>query len=147
MAQVMDLFKVTLIILALYSTCITILTYSLPADMTDRISSFNNLDSSFSTENIAEEIQGSIQSQTSIPVVDLGALVFYSGNILIDLLLNFAFAIPQIIGLLLYGLFSLIGIDTNIQNTIQIFASVIILVVYFVALIQLLTGVRSGRIV
>jgi hypothetical protein len=130
-----------------YSTAINILVYSMPDDTLVYASSFSDFTGDVDLNNIAEEVQGSVESQTNIPVIDIGALVFYSGNILIDLILNFAFALPEMVGLILTGLFMLINVDTGISNILQLFANVVIMVMYFIGIIELLTNVRSGRVV
>lgn len=143
----MDLFKSILLVMMFYSICITGITYALPDDAKVFIDPFSDVGQSIDLESISSEVQSSIQSQTNIPVIELGALVFYSGNIIIDLLLNFAFAIPEMIGLLINGIMLLFNIDSYLFAIAQIFSSVVVTVFYFIAIIQLLTGIRSGRLV
>jgi hypothetical protein len=147
MANVMEYFKVVIIIMLFYSFSITILTYSLPNDALVYVTGFSDLSSSFDLETIGGDVQSSLESQTDIPVIELGALVFYSSNIILDLLLNFAFAIPQMFGLLINGLSLMLNIDSYLFVVVQLFASVTMVVLYFIGLIQLMTGIRSGRIV
>jgi len=63
------------------------------------------------------------------------------------LLMNFVFALPEMIGMFLNGICMLFQFDSFIWQQIQVFFSVLILVMYFIGLIQLLTGIRSGRLV
>lgn len=143
----LEWFKITIVMMLFFSTSINIIVYTLPDDTKIYATGFSAFSGDVDLNNIAQEVQGSVESQTNIPVIDIGALVFYSGNILIDLILNFAFALPEMIGLLLTGLFMIINIDTQISNLIQLFASVAIMVLYFIGVIELLTNVRSGRVV
>lgn len=147
MAEVIDAFKVIITVMLFYSVCITLLTYAMPDESLHYVTSFSDVAEDIDLEATSTQVQDSLTQQTSIPVVELGAMVFYSGNIIIDLLLNFAFAIPQMLTLFIYGIFTLINVDSNIYLVIQVFASVAILVWYIISLIQLLTSVRSGRIV
>lgn len=147
MANIMSFFKIMITMQLFYAFAITLLAYSVPADAQSYVTSFSDLAEDISLENVSSEVQSSFESQTNIPLIELGALVFYSGNILIDLMLNFAFAIPQMLTLLLSGLLSIFGLDMFIFATMQLFLSVTVMVLYFMALIQLLTGVRSGRLV
>lgn len=140
-------FKITLIMMLFYSISITMLTYSMPDDTLNYVTGFSDLAGDIDLEDVSGEVQGSVEQQTDLPIVELGALVFYSGNILIDLLLNFAFAIPEMIALIFTGLMMLLNIDTTIVASIQLFFSVAIIVIYFISIIQLLTGIRSGRVV
>lgn len=140
-------FKTIIVIMLFYSFAITLLTYSLPAESRHYVSSFSDVANEINLENTSTQIRDSVQAQTNIPVVELGALVFYSGNILVDLLLNFAFAIPEMIGLLINGIMLLLNIDSYIFAIVEIFSAVVVTVLYFIGLIQLLTSVRSGRMV
>lgn len=148
MAQsTMDYFKTIIYIMLFYSFSISLFTYSLPAEDLNYVSSFSDLGASIDLESVSSEVQGSVESQTDLPVLDVGALVFYSGNFLIDLLLNFAYAIPQMIALLITGLMMLLSLDTYIVNYLQFFLMVTISVMYMLGIIQLLTGIRSGRLI
>lgn len=147
MANGLDIFKATLILQLFYSFAITTLVYSLAGQGIIITQGFTDVGEQISLANTSTEIQDSLTTQTSIPIVDVGALVLYSGNILIDLLANFLFAVPQMITLLINGLMYLIGIDTYITNQIQVFTSVIVSAMYMIGLIQLLTTIRSGRVI
>lgn len=145
--NIMDLFKVIILVQLFYAVCITGLTYSLPSDTLNYVTSFSDVGQTIDLDTVSEDVRDSLESQTNIGVIELGALVFYSGNILIDLLLNFAFALPQMFGLIIHGITILFNLDPIIFALVQLFASVTILVLYFISLIQLLTGIRSGRVV
>lgn len=147
LGEVIDSFKVIITVMLFYSVAITLITYAMPVETLDYVTSFSDVANTIDLNGTSALVQDSLTRQTSIPVVELGAMVFYSGNIIIDLLLNFAFAIPQMISLFIYGIFELINVDTEINAIIQIFASVAVLVWYIISLIQLLTSVRSGRVV
>lgn len=147
MSNIMDYFKVVIIIMLFYSFGITILSYALPSDSLTYVTGFSDLGESFDLETVGGDVQSSLESQTDIPVIELGALVFYSSNIILDLLLNFAFAIPQMFGLLINGISLLFNVDSQLFVVVQLFTSVTMIVLYFVGLIQLMTGIRSGRVV
>lgn len=145
--DMMQLLKVVIVMQLFFSFGITALAYAIPGDAKNYVQIFTSAGNSSNLQDTATKVQDSLQSQTNIPVIELGALVFYSGNILIDFLLNFAFAIPEMIGLLINGFMLLFGIDSYLFALIQLFSSVVIIVMYFVGLIQLLTGIRSGRVI
>jgi len=96
-------------------------------------------------ENISKKIETTTQSTTNIPLVEVGALVFYSGNIILDLLLNFFFAIPIMLGLLTEGICLLFNLDGAFVNIIQVFVSVVVGTMYMVGLLQFITSMRSGQ--
>lgn len=145
--DIMQLFKIIILVQLFYAFCITGLTHALPADSLNYVTSFSDVGRTIDLDTVSDDVQESLESQTNIGVIELGALVFYSGNILIDLLLNFAFAMPQMFGLLVHGFTMLFNLDPIIFALVELFTAVAIMVLYFIALIQLLTGIRSGRIV
>ena len=143
MSNIMDGFKVTLLVMAFYSVAITIIAYSLPTDSKDFISTYELVN--FKYQDMGDKMQNSLSKQTNVPIIDLGALVFFSGNILIDLLVNFLYAIPQMIGLLIKIFTTIFNVDGGLIIIVQTFSSVIITALYVVGLIQLLAGIRSGQ--
>lgn len=146
MAEIVDVFKTAIVVMAFYSMAITLLTYAMPVGALSFVTGFSTSDS-FSLESISGLTEGAIADQTNIPVIEIGALVFYSGNILIDLLLNFVTALPQMVTMLLNGLLLLINVETDIVYVVEIFATTVLFSLYIIGLIQLLTGIRSGRVV
>lgn len=145
--QMMSYFKIIIIIMLFYAVSITLLEHVIPVDAITMVTPFTNVGEGVDLNATSNKVQDSLTRQTSLPLVDMGALVFYSGNILLDLLLNFVFAIPQMVGLLINGLCLLLNLPDFISTTIQIFSSVIMVVIYLISLIQLITNVRSGRLV
>lgn len=143
----MDYFKFILITMLFYSFAITAITYSIPEDAKNYVDSFSDISSNFNFQEVGTKVQDSLETQTKIPLLDVGALVFYSGNIILDLLLNFAFAIPEMIGILVQGILFIFNIDTSIVAYIELFAAAIVLILYVIGLIQLVTGIRSGRVI
>ena len=63
----------------------------------------------------------------------------------LDLLLNFAFAIPEMIGMLINGIQRLLNIDGYLFAAVELFFSVLMVALYFIGIVQLLGGMRSGR--
>jgi hypothetical protein len=148
MVDMINMLKIVLVMTLFYSFCITGFVYYLPNDAKAVVSIIGNSSNPTDFNSVSTEVHSTLTRQSSIPLIDIGALVFYSGNIVLDLLLNFAFAIPQMITFLIIALFSLVGgIPSYIQSLIQIFVSVAIGVWYVVSLIQLVTNIRSGRVV
>lgn len=144
------LFGVFLIVSAFYSVGLNMLTYSL--DDVQRISyvdSLNDLNSNYDVSSVSSELQENIERQTGLPIVDVGALVFYSGNIMIDLLLNFLYAIPSMITTLINGVALLFGgrIDAVILAQLLLFQSVVITALYILGTLKLVLSLRSGRVI
>lgn len=147
MSNIMGLFKVMIIVQLFYAFAITILLYATPINAQPYASQYQGITEQIDLETVGEEVEASLQRQTNIQMIEVGALVFYSGNILIDLILNFLFAIPQMIGMMLNGISQLLAIDNVMWVTVELFAMVAVTAWYLIGVIQLLVGVRSGRIV
>lgn len=147
MGSTMNAFKGIILAQLFFSFAITIMAYATPAGALVYVDSFTGLAEDISLNSTATDIQDSLEQQTNIPVVEVGALIFYSGNILLDLLLNFTFAVPEMIGLILHGIVQLVSIDTYIWAVVQMFATVATLALYLIGLIEMLTSVRSGRVI
>jgi hypothetical protein len=93
--------------------------------------------------SIANQIQASTNSQINIPLVDLGSLVFYSGNIFLDLMINFFAALPGMFNLLIDGFCLLFQVPAFFAVTIKLTIYVVLTVTYFIALMSFLLTVRS----
>ena len=145
--SIVDGFKVLIIVMAFYSLCITVVTYAIPTAAQHQILPYSELSNDMDIENVNSEIQDTLTRQTDMSVLEVGALVFYSGNILVDLLLNFVYAVPQMLGLIVHGITTLLNLDTYLFAYVEGFAFVVMTALYIIGIIQLLTGVRSGRII
>lgn len=141
--------KITLIVMAFYSFCITAVSYALPPDAlaSHYTTVFSDATTDYNMEDMSSKVSEGLTRQTNIPIIEMGALVFYSGNILIDLILNFAYAIPEMVGLLINGIQLLFSIDSHIFAMVEVFFAVIFTVLYVIGIIELLVGIRSGRVV
>lgn len=144
--NIMRLFFTIIVVQLFFSFAVTIFCNYLPDEAKNRVSSFSDLANDIDLTEVSGEVQGALERQTNIPVIEIGALVFYSGNILLDLLLNFAFAIPEMIGLVVYGIQSLLQLPSYIIVMTELFSGVVVIALYFMSLIQLITGLRSGRL-
>jgi hypothetical protein len=142
--ETMEYFKTIVTIMLFYSFCINVITYAMPSDALQYVTSFSDLGNSITTSDITGEIEDSLSQQTNIPVIDVGSLVFYSGNFLLDLLLNFMFAIPEMIGLLVTAFCMLVNLDTSLAAYVSIFAAAITSALYLIGAIQFILGIRSG---
>lgn len=143
--KIVGLFITIILVQLFYAISITALIEFAPPPSLNYITSFSDLADTINLDSVSDEFEQSIDNQLDIPVVEIGALVFHSGNILIDLLLNFFFAIPEMASLLLQGLSMLFAFNPIIIGLMQRFFYIAVIIMYVIGLIQLLTGVRSGR--
>lgn len=140
----MNLFKVLIVVQLFYAFCMTALLYAIPTDASTYVTRFSDVTEVINLKEVGSQVEDSLQSQTSMPVVELGALVFYSGNLILDLLLNFIFAIPQMLGLIVAGLTSIFALDIRVFVVVELFGSVVVIVMYVMGLIELISSLRAG---
>jgi len=144
------LFTFLVILQLFYSFGVTTLTYALaPFGLTTlavTIQPFQN--QTEDTSAIASRIQSTTQSTINVPLVDLAFLVVYTGNIFIDLVLNFFTALPGMFNLLVDGLCLLFNVDAYYAVTIKLFIFVFLTITYFISIIAFILSLRSrGSIV
>jgi hypothetical protein len=140
----LDDFKGIIIMMAFYSFCITGFTYFLPSESLQYIDVFSSLShTNLDLQQLQTKVQSSLSSQTSLPLIDLGALIFYSGNILLDLLLNFLFAVPEMIGLILTGLTHMFSLPYQVVWLTQVFTMALMVILYIISLITMLVNLRG----
>lgn len=147
MVAIQDKFQIVIMVMLFYSAAISLISYSVPADSLTYINTFTGATDDINLNTVSQDVQASMQKQTDIPVIELGSLIFYSGNILIDFIMNFVFALPEMFGLLIHGLTMLVNIDPYIYVVAQLFATVALVTFYLVELMQLLVGIRSSRVI
>lgn len=140
---VMQTFFAVLGVMMFYSFAITTVSYAMPEGQREFVTAFSGVSASYSLETISSDVQQSIQKQTNIPIIDLGALIFYSSNFIVDLLMNFLFALPQMLTLVVTGFLMLFNVDTGIANLLQLYLSAVMVVTYILSIITMLLGARS----
>lgn len=147
MVKKLDWFGDILIIQIIFAFAVTGIVYVLPTDAVNYVSDFQT-DHSVDLESVTGEMQSSVDNQMNLPMIDLGALVFYSGNILIDLILRMLFAIPEMLSIIVGGIFTFIGVDAYIVAQMQLVIWACVSVYYVIWIIDLLMSIRSrGSIV
>jgi len=139
----MSPFKLIIIVMLFYSFGITMFTYALAGrDTQGLMAPFEQ--GVVSMDSVSAKVQASMGSMLGVPLLaQFGALMLFSGNILIDLLLNFVFAIPQMMMILISGIMVIFSIDAFISAQIQILIYVSMMALQFVSLMQMLTNLRS----
>ena len=147
MPNVMDYFKVMLVIQLFFSVAITGIAYTIPEPAKLQLSDYISLSQKMDMQKMNTDINGIVTQQKNVPIIEIGALLFYSGNILLDFFLNFAFAIPEMIGLITSAIFNIINFDSGLQTIIIMFIEIAFAVIYVLTLIQMVTGIRSGSMV
>jgi len=145
MSSIYSTFVIIILVQLFYSVAVSLYSYA-----------FNKMGVTINQEFVAEtqnltsvssKIESSLKLQTNIPIVDLGALLFYSGNLLIDMMLNFFFAIPSMATILIHFLGLMLNLDAHIVTMLKLVVFGFISVWYFLQIILFLVSLRSGRII
>lgn len=136
--------KVVLLMMLFYSSAITVYIHSVPTALAGQLTDYGQIVGWENPETLAAEMQNTVTKQTKIPIVDIGTLALYSGNVFVDFLLNFITAIPQMISFMFNILFNLVHVPYQVGNIIQVMLTVATMVGFFLYLIDALLSFRSG---
>jgi len=141
-------FMTIIIVSAFYSLFITTSLYSLESAPVNIgiIISFQDNGANIDYGETSLEFQNALNTQKSFGGADLAALALFSGNIMLDLAANFLFAFPNMISLLVTGVFMLVPVNGFLQNEIVLWIKAIISIVSAIFLLQFLLGVRTQSI-
>lgn len=137
--------KAMLFMMIFYSVCVTLIAYMLPQFTQPYTSNFMSQGVNTNINEITSSVDLSVRGQTQLPLVDLGALLFYSGNLFIDLAVNFVTALPQMVVLAINIVMSIISPDAVFSQQIKLGIQSLLFVAYMFSLIGLLLNLRSGR--
>lgn len=138
-----DYFKLIIIVQIFFGVCITMVSYAMPSDSFDYVQlveSGNEMD----LVETGDMITTAANRQTNIPILDMGALIFYSGNIVLDMILNSVFAIPSMVTTLVSVFVIFFPIDAILQAYIGIAIFLIIGAIYIISILAFIVNLRGG---
>lgn len=130
-------------IMLFYSVAITLIAYSIPPHLLQPVELFQGSGVVVDIDSTTEKLENVVDRQLNVPLFDLGALAFYSGNLVVDLFLNFITAIPQLAQIVLSVLFIFIQVDVGIQSIIKLFVGGAIMTTLTLMVISLILRIRS----
>jgi hypothetical protein len=140
-----DFFMTSIKLQLFYSLGITLLVYALASSGQDLhyLVVFN--DSSVKTDinTMTQKIQSNFTSQTKFGIIDMAALVLYSGNMFLDLILNFFTAIPSMFSIIVNGILGLIPLEVNLKSTILTYIYGVVSVIYIISVVLFLLSFRN----
>jgi len=138
-------FITIVIVSAFYSLFITTAVYSLDDSPVNLgiIISFQDGGVNLDYGETSQEFQSAINTQKSFGGADLAALALFSGNIILDLAANFIFAFPNMVSLLVTGIFMLVPVNGVLQNEVVLWIKAIISIISAIFLLQFLLGART----
>lgn len=137
---------ISVVLMSLFwSFSITTIVYALqqnPVQDINFIVEFQNADLP-SYQETGQDFQTNLQSQKQFGIVDAGALALFSGNLLLDLTLNFFFAVPNMFYLFFSGIFAFLHINVFLQKEIILWVQIVLSVISTIFLFQFLLGART----
>lgn len=98
---------------------------------------------SSSMPEITQKTESMYKGVVGIPLIDLGGLIFYTGNIIVDFLMNFVTAIPSVVTLLIDVFFRFFPIQTQIASTFKLGIYTILSAIIVINLVIILLRIRS----
>lgn len=140
-----DYLKALIIMMAFWSFCITLFAYYIPDAAKPFVSVY--LDSGTDINGVGENINATLQDQINLPILDVGALVYYSSNFIVDLLINFIFALPQMITLLFNTLLVFAPMSLYLDSQIRLFIQSLFSVLYVLGLLAFLSNYRAEGVI
>lgn len=139
-----EYFKFIIIVQLFFGMSVTMIAYAMPTD-TQNFVSVIQPGHPIDLSSVSQNIQESAERQMDMPILEMGALVFYSGNVMVDMVLNTIFAIPEMITIVTNIIINFLPIDPVIQGTLQIFMWAVISALYIIGILSFVMDVRSGR--
>ena len=107
----LDFFVYVLMVQLFWSFAVTMLIYAVPLQYSVAVTLFTTDPTASTLTTISPSVQTNIENQLSLQLIDIATLIYYSGNLIIDLILNFLGAVPQMFNLLIQALSIFVPID------------------------------------
>jgi hypothetical protein len=147
--KLIEFFKVIIVVQLFFAVSVELITWSfaeenLPLTYIEELEDIKDV---YNLDTISDDMEDSVSRQQNLPVIDVGALVYHSGNILMNLIANFLFALPIMIGLIISTLTKIFALDPKMVAYVQSFFVGLVSVAYIIGIVQLFTGIRSGRVI
>jgi hypothetical protein len=130
-----EFMKSIILFSAFYSLVVTLLSYAVIVP-NEFVPEKNINDIRGLTENVYKNSIG-------IPIIDLGALVFFTGNAFLDFLINFITAVPSAAVAVLGFAFMFTNLPADVINVVKTSIFAVGIVLYVITLIAIILNIRS----
>ena len=140
----LQLFTTLLLVQLFWSLSVSLVVPYMPNAASNQVVMFNNSNNMIELSTLQTSISSGITDQQNIPLLEVGALVFYSSATILNIMINFFTAIPQMVTLLMTVFFLFIPIPVGLQITLQAWVFGIVTVLYFIVLFTFLMGTRTN---
>jgi len=140
----LQLFTTLLLVQLFWSLGVSLLIPYMPNALDNQVVMFTNSNNVIELGTLQSSVSQGITDQQNIPLLEVGALVFYSSATILNIMINFFTAIPQMVTLLMSVIFLFIPIGYDLQIVLQTWVFGIVTVLYFIALFTFLMGTRTN---
>ncbi len=123
----------------------TTFAYTLPEDQIQFVSIYLDNPTAGVLRDISLDVEQNIGNQLSLPVLDTVTLIMFTGNILVDLILNFLTALPSMFILIIEGIALFVPIEATLLQTFEMLLWVTATVLYLIAITSTIANLRSSR--
>lgn len=144
MANGFQIFTTLLMVQLFYAFTVTLIVPVMPDALQAQVIMFTDDSGTINYTTLATSVESTVENQVNIPLLDFGALVFYSSSFLLNLMINFITAVPQILTFFISAIFVFFPVEQSLQIQIKTIFTVVISLFYFLGLLSFITGFRSG---
>lgn len=141
----LQIFTSLLLVQMFYALAVTLLVPLIPMAAANQVVMYSTSSSVVNFTTLASSMQSGITNQQSVPLLSFGTLIFYSANIILNLMINFFTAIPQMLTIFIEGLFYVFPLEQSLQLVIKGTFIVIVSIIYFITLFTFIMGSISGN--
>jgi len=140
----LQLFTTLLVVQIFWSLSVSLIVPFMPNATSNQVIMFNNSANVLELGTLQSSVNTGISDQTSIPLLETGALIYYSSSTILNIMVNFFTAIPQMATLLVSVVFMFIPVDISTSISIKAWVFGIVGILYAIALFAFITGTRTN---
>jgi hypothetical protein len=145
MASAYNLFVSFIFLQLFWAFGVTLIVPFIPAVEMSQVVFFEDSSGLINYQTLSQSLENGVTDQTNIPVLDFGALIYYSSNLLLTLMINFVTAVPQMILILLSAFANIFPLNYTIMFYMKTFFTLIMTVLYYLSLFLFITNIRGGN--
>lgn len=140
----LDFFIYVLMVQLFWSFAVTSLIYVVPGEYAVAVTLFTSDPTASTLTTISPSVQTNIENQLQLQLIDIATLIYYSGNLIIDLILNFLGAVPQMFALLIQAFSIFVPVDSELLGVFKFYIIVLVQILYIIGFVTTITSLRSG---
>ena len=140
----LQLFSALLIIQLFWSFGVTLMVPQLPNATSNEVLQFSAGYNLINLSELQSSTSQGVNDQANIPVVETGALIFYASVTILNLMVNFFAAVPQMVTLLIHILFMIIPFESSITSIVEAWVFGIVSILYTIVIFAFIAGTRTN---